>query len=72
VVGGSAPYTYTITPIDLGTTLELPYFSLVEQVAEGGGKGSARVAVIRVNGGILGGISACKLLKNLYRYRFRF
>jgi hypothetical protein len=25
-------------PIDPGTTLELPYFSLVEQVAEGGGK----------------------------------
>ena len=36
--GSSAPYTYTIVPIDPGTTLELPYFSLVEQVAEGGGK----------------------------------
>ena len=38
VTGSSAPYTYTITPIDPGTTLELPYFSLVEQVPEGGGK----------------------------------
>ena len=38
VTGSSAPYTYTIVPIDPGTTLELPYFSLVEQVAEGGGK----------------------------------
>jgi hypothetical protein len=28
---------YTINPIDIGTTLELPYFSVVEQVAEGGG-----------------------------------
>ena len=37
VVGSGAPYTYTIVPIDPGTTLELPYFSLVEQVAEGGG-----------------------------------
>lgn len=27
---------YTITPIDPGTTLELPYFSVVEQVPEGG------------------------------------
>jgi hypothetical protein len=36
-VGGAAPYTYTITPIDPGTTLELPYFSVVEQVPEGGG-----------------------------------
>ncbi|MGD0497531.1 MAG: hypothetical protein ABSC23_03745 [Bryobacteraceae bacterium] len=36
VVGSSAPYSYTITPIDPGTTLELPYFSVVEQVAEGG------------------------------------
>jgi hypothetical protein len=35
--GSAAPYTYTILPIDPGTTLELPYFSLVEQVAEGGG-----------------------------------
>lgn len=38
VTGSSAPYTYTIVPIDPGTTLELPYFPLVEQVAEGGGK----------------------------------
>ncbi len=38
VTGSSAPFTYTIVPIDPGTTLELPYFSLVEQVAEGGGK----------------------------------
>ena len=38
MTGSSAPYQYTITPIDPGTTLELPYFSLVEQVAEGGGK----------------------------------
>lgn len=30
--------TYTITPIDPGVTLELPYFSLVEQLAEGGGQ----------------------------------
>jgi len=36
-VGSAAPYTYTITPINPGVTLELPYFSLVEQVAEGGG-----------------------------------
>jgi hypothetical protein len=36
-VGSAAPYTYTITPLDPGTTLELPYFSLVEQVSEGGG-----------------------------------
>ena len=35
--GSNAPYTYTITPLNPGTTLELPYFSLVEQVAEGGG-----------------------------------
>ncbi len=35
--GSAAPYTYTITPINPGVTLELPYFSLVEQVAEGGG-----------------------------------
>ncbi len=38
VTGSSAPYTYTIVPIDPGTTLELPYFSLVEQVSEGGGR----------------------------------
>ena len=36
-VTGSGPYTYTIVPIDPGTTLELPYFSIVEQVPEGGG-----------------------------------
>lgn len=29
--------TYTITPIDPGTTLELPYFTYVEQLDEGGG-----------------------------------
>jgi hypothetical protein len=28
--------TYTITPIDPGTTLELPYFSIAEQIPEGG------------------------------------
>lgn len=28
---------YTIKPIDPGTTLELPYFSVVSQLAEGGG-----------------------------------
>src|ERR1035441_4445402 len=32
VTGSSAPYSYTITPIDPGTALELPYFSLVEQI----------------------------------------
>lgn len=37
VTGSSAPYSYTMVPIDTGTTLELPYFSVVEQVAEGGG-----------------------------------
>ena len=35
--GSVAPYTYTITPLNPGVALELPYFSLVEQVAEGGG-----------------------------------
>jgi hypothetical protein len=35
--GSAAPYAYTITPLNPGTTLELPYFSVVEQVAEGGG-----------------------------------
>ena len=35
--GSAAPYTYTITPINPGIALELPYFSIVEQVAEGGG-----------------------------------
>lgn len=34
--GSGAPYTYTITPIDPGTTLELPYGSIVEQIPEGG------------------------------------
>jgi hypothetical protein len=35
---GTTPnYIYTITPIDPGTSLELPYFSVAEQVAEGGG-----------------------------------
>lgn len=33
-----ATAVYTITPIDPGTTLELPYFSVVEQLAEGGGQ----------------------------------
>jgi hypothetical protein len=37
VTGSAAPYSYTIVPIDPGVTLELPYFSLVEQIAEGGG-----------------------------------
>ena len=37
VTGTTAPFTYTIVPINPGVTLELPYFSLVEQVAEGGG-----------------------------------
>jgi hypothetical protein len=38
VMSGSGPsYNYTATPIDPATTLELPYFSLVEQVPEGGG-----------------------------------
>jgi len=35
--GSAAPYAYTIVPINPGTTLELPYFSVVEQVAEGSG-----------------------------------
>ncbi len=35
--GSAAPYTYTILPINPGTTLELPYFSICEQVPEGGG-----------------------------------
>ena len=35
--GSTAPYTYTIVPIDPGTTLELPYFTVVEQLPEGGG-----------------------------------
>lgn len=30
-------FSYTIVPIDPGTTLELPYFSVCEQMAEGGG-----------------------------------
>lgn len=37
MTGSTAPYSYTITPINPGTTLELPYFTEVEQVAEGGG-----------------------------------
>lgn len=37
VTGTGAPYSYTIVPIDPATTLELPYFSLVETVPEGGG-----------------------------------
>jgi hypothetical protein len=37
VTGSTAPYSYTITPIDPSTTLELPYFSVVEQISEGGG-----------------------------------
>jgi hypothetical protein len=37
IVGSGAPYAYTITPIDPGTSLELPYTTIVEQVAEGGG-----------------------------------
>jgi hypothetical protein len=28
---------YTITPLDPGTTVEMPYFSIVSQLAEGGG-----------------------------------
>jgi len=35
---GTAPTcAYTLTPINPGTTLELPYFSVCEQVSEGGG-----------------------------------
>lgn len=35
---GTTPnFVYTVAPIDPGTTLELPYFSVVEQIAEGGG-----------------------------------
>jgi hypothetical protein len=38
VQSGSSPnWVDTVTPIDPGTSLELPYFSLVEQIAEGGG-----------------------------------
>ncbi len=38
VQSGAGPnYIYTVTPIDPGTTLELPYFSVVEQIPEGGG-----------------------------------
>lgn len=36
VTGSAAPYSYTIKPLDPGVTLELPYFSIVEQIAEGG------------------------------------
>ncbi len=32
-----APYSYTILPINPATSLELPYFSICEQVPEGGG-----------------------------------
>lgn len=35
IPGGSAG-TYSITPIDPGTTLELPYFSVVQQLQEAG------------------------------------
>lgn len=35
--GSVAPYTYTVVPLDPGTTLELPYFTVVEQIPEGGG-----------------------------------
>jgi hypothetical protein len=34
---GTGPYVYTIVPLNPGVTLELPYFSVVEQIAEGGG-----------------------------------
>lgn len=44
-VSGSGPYTYTITPLDPATTLELPYFSVVEQLAEGGGNDISNVHV---------------------------
>ena len=37
VAGGSPPYTYTIVPINPATTIELPYFTIAEQLAEGGG-----------------------------------
>jgi hypothetical protein len=38
VESGTTPnFILTVTPIDPGTTLELPYFSVVEQVPEGGG-----------------------------------
>ncbi len=37
--------TYTITPIDPATTLELPYFSLVQQLPEGGGEAVDEVYV---------------------------
>lgn len=36
-VSGSGPFVYTITPLDPTSTLELPYFTLVETLAEGGG-----------------------------------
>jgi hypothetical protein len=35
---GAGPFDYTINPIAPGTSLELPYFTVVEQVPEGGGK----------------------------------
>jgi hypothetical protein len=34
---GAGPYVYTLVPLNPGVTLELPYFTVVEQVAEGGG-----------------------------------
>src|ERR1035438_9698051 len=37
VVGSGAPYAYTIVPINPATSLELPYFSLVEQIPDGAG-----------------------------------
>lgn len=36
-VTGSGPYVYTLIPIAPGTTIEPPYFTIAEQVAEGGG-----------------------------------
>jgi hypothetical protein len=35
--GAVSAFSYTVLPIDPGTTLELPYFSVAEQIAEGGG-----------------------------------
>src|ERR1700722_16190117 len=38
VMTGTAPTcAYTLTPLNPGTTLELPYFSVCEQISEGGG-----------------------------------
>src|SRR5579885_998119 len=36
MTGSSAPYTYTIVPIDPGTTIELPYFSVVDVTSKNG------------------------------------